>query len=196
MAPQLEKAFTARANIEKESTVMVGPVSAGLVRVIARVKSGFIRGEGFEAEMLPGSGDWMLVSFEITQPANAAPSFWKGSKPNSLIQPHQLDTNAGIAHIDCRLQAPMANGHFIYMHYKSPLPLTEKSSKALQWAPDAVSIPYGEIAFFPTPSLETSDPDLKWVEKSTFVGEGTVSQIDGRPIFIRPVLSLVPIAVR
>jgi hypothetical protein len=44
----------------------------------------------------------------------------------------------------------------------------------MQGAPDATSTEYGELAWFPTPIMETSDPELKWIERNTFVGEGRV----------------------
>jgi hypothetical protein len=79
-----------------------------------------------------------------------------------------------VANLDVRLHARTTSGHFIYWHYHAQLPITENVGKVIQGAPDATSTEYGEIAFFPTPTMETSDPELKWIERSTFIGEGRV----------------------
>jgi hypothetical protein len=62
MAPHLEKVFDVRAELDK-GNVNLGPVSGNLVRSIANVPGGWIRGSGVEGKILPGSGDWLLVSY-------------------------------------------------------------------------------------------------------------------------------------
>lgn len=60
------------------------------------------------------------------------------------------------------------------MHYTAILQVDEKSMSAgpLGWDTDATSTQFGDHDWFSSPVIETSDPELKWVEASMFVGEG------------------------
>jgi hypothetical protein len=43
---------------------------------------------------------------------------------------------------------------------------------AIRGTEDATTTQYGDHELFATPIMETSDPDLKWVESSVWVAEG------------------------
>jgi hypothetical protein len=59
-APKLEKHFTMRINLSPEHVYDLKAVR-GPKRFIAAIAGGFIRGEGLEAEILPGGADWVSV---------------------------------------------------------------------------------------------------------------------------------------
>lgn len=61
MPPTLEHHFTLRAVFAKD-VVNVKQVLGGPQRIVVPLTTGFLRGSGLEAEVLPGSGDWFLVS--------------------------------------------------------------------------------------------------------------------------------------
>lgn len=52
-----------RINLSKENTHGLGAMRNGPHRHIAAITSGFIKGEGVEAEILPGGADWVMVCF-------------------------------------------------------------------------------------------------------------------------------------
>jgi hypothetical protein len=57
MAPTLEKHSTMRAYISKDNIFDLQAIRSGLRRYIAAVVGGFIKGEGLEAELLPGGAN-------------------------------------------------------------------------------------------------------------------------------------------
>lgn len=67
MAPSLEHCMTMRGYLSKENTIDLQAIKNGPQRIVVPVTSGFIKGtgpaEGLEAEILPSSGDWLLVRF-------------------------------------------------------------------------------------------------------------------------------------
>jgi hypothetical protein len=62
-APKLEKHFTMRIYLSKENIHDLGAMRNGPHRHIAAITRGFIKGEGLEAEILPGGADWVSVCF-------------------------------------------------------------------------------------------------------------------------------------
>lgn len=71
-----------------------------------------------------------------------------------------------------RTQARTTDGHSLYVHYSGVLKLDEKANKVLAWSSDAKTTEFGDHEWFSGPILETSDPKLKWVEDSLWVGQG------------------------
>lgn len=65
MAPTLEHCLTTRGYLSKENTVDLKAIKNGPSRIVVAVPFGFVKGtgpaEGLEAEILPSSGDWLLV---------------------------------------------------------------------------------------------------------------------------------------
>jgi hypothetical protein len=84
----------------------------------------------------------------------------------------QLDPSTNVCHLNVRIQARTPDGHSLYVHYNGILKINEAGSKVLSWAPDAKSTNYGDQEWFSGPIVETSDPKLKWMETSLFVGQG------------------------
>jgi hypothetical protein len=60
-APKLEKHFTMRIYLSEENIYDLGAMRNGPHRHIAAITRGFIKGEGLEAEILPGGADWVSV---------------------------------------------------------------------------------------------------------------------------------------
>lgn len=90
-----------------------------------------------------------------------------------LISFHaKLDPSTNVSHLNVRVQARTADGHGLYIHYNGVLKLDEAVGKVLSWAPDARTTNYGDHEWFSGPIFETSDPNLKWMETSLFVGQG------------------------
>lgn len=50
-----------RIYLSKENTHSLGAMRNGPHRYIAAIAGGFIKGEGIEAEILPGGADWVSV---------------------------------------------------------------------------------------------------------------------------------------
>lgn len=61
MGPKLELCCTMRGYMSKENTVTLDGIKGGPSRIIVPITHGFIVGPGVKAEVLPGSGDWILV---------------------------------------------------------------------------------------------------------------------------------------
>lgn len=61
MAPKLELVFTMRGYMDPENTVDLKAIKSGPHRIIVPMNRGFIEGSGLKAQVLPGSGDWILV---------------------------------------------------------------------------------------------------------------------------------------
>lgn len=61
MPPTLEHHFTLHAIFAKEA-VNVKQILGGPQRIIVPLTGGWLKGSGLEADILPGSGDWFLVS--------------------------------------------------------------------------------------------------------------------------------------
>ncbi|RHZ62626.1 hypothetical protein CDV55_105681 [Aspergillus turcosus] len=143
MGPKLEPCCTMRGYMSKEHTVTLEGIKSGPSRIIVPITHGFIVGPGVKAEVLPGSGDWIL-----------------------------LDPLTNVSHLNVRVQARTADGHSLYVHYNGVLKLDEAAGKVLSWAPEARTTNYGDHEWFSGPIFETSDPNLKWMETSLFVGQG------------------------
>ncbi|KAI1612523.1 hypothetical protein EDD36DRAFT_239483 [Exophiala viscosa] len=143
MAPKLEKTFTMRGYINKENTLDLKAIKTGPQRIIVPIVSGFVKGSGLDAEILPGGADWIL-----------------------------LDPSSNIAHIDVRTQARASNGHSLYIHYIGVLKMDEGAQKVLGWASDAKTTQVGDHHWFNQPIIETSDPEFKWVEDCVWNGQG------------------------
>lgn len=62
-APKLEKHFTMRIYLSKENIHDLEAIRNGPHRFIAAITRGSIKGEGLEAEILPGGVDWVMVCF-------------------------------------------------------------------------------------------------------------------------------------
>lgn len=58
------------------------------------------------------------------------------------------------------------------VQYKGLLHLDGKASMVLQYESDAKTTQFGDHYWFTTPTFETSDPNLKWVEDSFFITDG------------------------
>ncbi|QKX62844.1 uncharacterized protein TRUGW13939_10009 [Talaromyces rugulosus] len=143
MAPKLEHVFTMRGYMDAGNTVNLNAIKSGPHRIIVPINGGFVEGSGLKAQVLPGSGDWIL-----TDPAT------------------------DVSHLDVRIQARTDNGHSLYVHYNGKLKANDKVNKVLSFASDAKSTDYGDQEWFATPIVETSDPNFKWVEESVFVAQG------------------------
>ncbi|RBA18331.1 hypothetical protein FPRO05_10626 [Fusarium proliferatum] len=109
-------------------------------RIVAFLTHGNIKGSGLEADLLPGGADWIL---------------------------RDPDTNTG--HLDVRVQFRSKEGHGIYIHFKGVLQIDEKWMEVFTGGPKARTLEFGENEWLGSPIIETSHPDLKWVERSAFV---------------------------
>lgn len=144
MAPTLEPVFTMRGYMCKQNSHDLKAIWTGPERIIVPIISGFLKGpDGYEAEVLPGGGDWIL-----------------------------RDPSTGVAHLDVRTMARTAAGHSTYIHYSGVLKIDDKAAKVLSWAPDAKTTEFGDHHWFSGPIMETSDPAMKWIEDTLWVGEG------------------------
>jgi len=139
--------MTMRGYLSKENTIDLKAIKGGPQRIVVPVTSGFIRGtgpaEGLEAEILPSSGDWLL-----------------------------LDTSTGTAHLDVRVSARTPAGEGIYIHYLGHLKINEAAEKVFEWSPDAKSTQFGDLEFWCSPNIETGSDKFKWVEAVAWVGRG------------------------
>ncbi|KAJ5279982.1 hypothetical protein N7478_005354 [Penicillium angulare] len=143
MAPKLELCFKFRGYISKQNTVNLGSVKSGATRVVIPITHGFIEGKGLNAQVLPGGGDWITSDSEMK-----------------------------VAYLDIRTQARTAEGHAVSLRYEGILHGDEQSRKVLGWAPDAKTTDFGDHQWFITPLMETSDPKMKWIEETMFMGQG------------------------
>ncbi|OAA68553.1 Outer membrane protein, beta-barrel [Niveomyces insectorum RCEF 264] len=143
MAPTLEPYFTMRGYMSKDYSHNLNAIWSGPHRVIVPIVSGFLNGPNFEAEIVPGGGDWIL-----------------------------RDPSTGVAHLDVRTMARTADGHSTYIHYSGVLKIDEKAGEVLSWSPSAKSTNFGDHHWFSGPIMETSDPKMKWIEDTLWVGEG------------------------
>jgi hypothetical protein len=75
MAPKLEQVFAMRGYMSKENTVNLKEIKGGPVRIVVPITHGFIKGSGLEAEILPGGGDWILVSEHYSEVPNGLIEF-------------------------------------------------------------------------------------------------------------------------
>lgn len=83
------------------------------------------------------------------------------------------ETFDGHAHLNVQCRAKTDKGE-ISIQYAGVLEIDEATTKAAKHAPDAKSTSFGESRWFTTISLQTSDPRLKWLQHSAFVGQGRV----------------------
>ncbi|KAM0329713.1 hypothetical protein ACHAPQ_006631 [Fusarium lateritium] len=142
MTPSLEHVFTMRLYTAPEKALVIPQAQSNAHRIIAFLTHGHVKGSGFEAELLPGGADWIL---------------------------RDPDTNTG--HLDVRVQFRSKEGHGLYVNFKGVLQIDEKWMEVFTKDPKARTLDFGENYWLSSPILETSHPDLKWVERSEFVGE-------------------------
>ena len=166
MAPKLEKRFTMRGYTSKDATCDLKAMRSGPTRLIVPVVGGFIRGEGLEAEVLSGGGDWPLVCPSVTISCSCV----------QRVDQHtlQIDPSTDVAHLDVRAHARASNGHYIFVHYTGVMKVDASLSKVLTGAEDAETTSFGDHYWYSTPIFETSDPTLKWIEDAAWVGQGRV----------------------
>lgn len=150
-----------RAYLSKEGTITLENIKSGPSRIIIPITRGFVEGSDVKAEVLPGSGDWILVCYLVM-------FFFKPVCTKFA----QLDPSTNVAHLNVRVQARTSDGYILYVHYKGIMKIDEAAGKFLSWAPDAKSTEYGDHEWFSSPIVETNDPKLKWMETSSFVGQG------------------------
>jgi hypothetical protein len=70
MPPTLEHYFTMRAYFDRENMLPVGKIKGGPERTVVPLHTGWLRGRDTTAKLLPGSGDWFLVSSSSAGLAN------------------------------------------------------------------------------------------------------------------------------
>jgi hypothetical protein len=63
MTPSLEHVFTMRLYTAPEKALVIPQAKSNAHRIIAFLTHGHVKGSGFEAELLPGGADWILVRF-------------------------------------------------------------------------------------------------------------------------------------
>lgn len=61
MPPNLEHRFALRAYLSKDNICDLQAIRSGPRNYIAAITGGFLKGEGLDAELLPGGADWMSV---------------------------------------------------------------------------------------------------------------------------------------
>jgi hypothetical protein len=62
MTPSLEHVFTMRLYTAPEKALVIPQAKSNAHRIIAFLTHGHVKGSDFEAELLPGGADWILVS--------------------------------------------------------------------------------------------------------------------------------------
>ncbi|RYC82306.1 hypothetical protein BFJ63_vAg14793 [Fusarium oxysporum f. sp. narcissi] len=142
MTPSLEHVFTMRMYTSPDKALVIPEAKGNNHRIIAFLTHGHLKGSGLEAELLPGGADWIL---------------------------RDPDTNTG--HLDVRVQFRSKEGHGIYIHFKGILEIDEKWMEVFTGGPGARTLEFGENEWLGSPIIETSHPELKWVERSAFVSE-------------------------
>lgn len=163
MPPTLEHVMTFRAVLSKEYTLMLGPTKGNATRGAAPLIGGFLKGDGFIAELLPGGSDWP-----------------------------RIDGSAGVAHLDGRAQfRDSQSGDMFYLTIQGIMALDEAGQLALGFSPDAKSTKAGDHKWFTTPIIEVSNEkhkyedfsissrdiadgasNFRWMEQSWFVSQG------------------------
>jgi hypothetical protein len=143
MAPKLEKVFTLRAFLSKEDLLPLGPIKGGPHRFAVPITHGSLEGSSIKAHLVQGGSDWIL-----------------------------MDTTTGTAYLDVRLQGRTLEGDSIYIHYPGILKVDDATQKVLEWSPDAKTTRVEDHYFMVTPTFETSNQSLKWMEQSIFIGHG------------------------
>lgn len=66
------------------------------------------------------------------------------------------------------------------MHYDGLMKVDEACVAAIMGTDDAKTTQYGDHELFAAPVMETSDPELKWIESSAWVAEGRWTVEDGK----------------
>ncbi|KAF2170761.1 hypothetical protein M409DRAFT_63831 [Zasmidium cellare ATCC 36951] len=135
MPPSLEHVFTIHGMIQKEHVLQLQTVKGGPQRVVAPIGKGFVKGKDFEAEIVPGGADWMLI-----------------------------DPTTSTAHLDVRLSARTSTSHSLSIHYTGVIKIDEKCAGPMGFDPKAESTRFGDHEWFANPVVETSNPELKWME--------------------------------
>jgi hypothetical protein len=171
MTPRLERRFTMRGYTSSDGTCDLKAIQSGPTRLIVPVVGGFFKGEGVEAEVLSGGGDWPLVRLVVV-----ISYLCKQCTDQPTLQ---LDPSTNVAHLDVRAHARVSNGHYIFIHYNGVMKIDVPLSKVLTGATDAETTSFGDHYWYSTPIFETSDPELKWIEDVAWVGQGRVV-VDGR----------------
>lgn len=61
MPPKLELVFNTRGYMDLQNTVNLNAIKSGPHRIIVPMNRGFIEGSGLKVQILPDSGEWILV---------------------------------------------------------------------------------------------------------------------------------------
>lgn len=57
-----------RGYMDAENSVNLNAIKSGPHRIIVPMNRGFLEGSGLKAQVLPGSGDWILVRAAVSHP--------------------------------------------------------------------------------------------------------------------------------
>ncbi|OQO13403.1 hypothetical protein B0A48_01631 [Cryoendolithus antarcticus] len=146
MAPTLEKAFDLRVYLDKDNAVRLGTIKGGPQRTYAPVGSGeYLRGSGVDAEIIPKGADSVLV-----------------------------DMASGTAHLDVRCAFRSKEGDNFYLYYTGIVRLDEKLGLLFTFSPEVETTKSSDHYFVTTPTIEASNEEHKWMERTIFVSHGHV----------------------
>lgn len=144
MAPTLEYVMTFRLELSKEHMLSLGPTRGNTSRFVGPLISGYLQGDGFKADLVPGGSDWPRV-----------------------------DESTGTAYLDGRGQfRDKDTGDTFYVTITGLLKMDEPTQLVFGWSPDAKSTKAGDHTWFTTPHFEVSNEKYKWMEQNWFVTQG------------------------
>jgi hypothetical protein len=133
MAPTLEHVLTLRLFIGQQHMLILGPTKGNASRFVGPLVDGFLQGDGFKADLVPGGSDWPRV-----------------------------DESTGIAHLDGRGQfRDSQTGDTFYVTIKGILKMDEPTQLAFGWSPEAKATKAGDHTWFTTPIFEVSNEKHK-----------------------------------
>jgi hypothetical protein len=133
MAPTLEHVLTFRLFISKEHMLALGATRGNASRFVGPLVDGYLQGDGFKADLVPGGSDWPRV-----------------------------DESTGIAHLDGRGQfRDSQTGDAFYVSLKGILKMDEPTQLAFAWSPEAKSTKAGDHTWLTTPIFEVSNEKHK-----------------------------------
>ncbi|PWN51276.1 hypothetical protein IE53DRAFT_368207 [Violaceomyces palustris] len=147
----LTHAFTLRLDLSPP--ISVGPTPSGNLSFIS-FRGGSISGSGIEADILPGGGDYAIM------------------------------TDDGYAKLDVRAHARTSKGDLIYLTYPGRFQLSPGALKVLSAAPDAEPLEFGSTYLINTPVIETGSKDHAWVNHTCFIGKGRAEPSKDGPVVI------------
>jgi hypothetical protein len=144
MAPTLEYVFSMKFTLSKEHTLFIGPTRGNGKRLAAPIVGGYLQGEDFRADLVPGGSDWP-----------------------------RINDAAGVGYIDGRGQfRDSTTGDIFYFEVTGLNVLDKASQLAFGWSPEATSTKAGDHQWFTTPIIEVSNEKYKWMEQNWFVSQG------------------------